>query len=330
MKRRVVITGLGAVTPLGLGVKPTWEALCQGKSGIGRITRFDASRLGCQIAGEVKDFDPTVFIAKKELKKMDTFIQYALAASQMAVDDAKFSLESPGQAERAGVSIGAGIGGLPAIEHYHELMLKDGPRKISPFFIPMLIVNLAPGQVSIRFGFKGPNLSVVTACASGNHALGEALRIIQRGEADAMLAGGTESVITELALGGFDSMRALSTRNDEPTRASRPFDAQRDGFVMGEGAGILMLEELESARKRGARIYAELIGFGMSGDAYHITSPLPDGEGAANCMRRCLADAQIVPHEVDYINAHGTSTPPGDVQETKAIKAVFGEQAYIL
>ncbi len=315
---------------MGIGIKPTWEGVCQGKSGITRITRFDPSRLSCQIAAEVKDFDPLAFIAKKELKKMDTFIQYALAASQMAVDDAGFSLKSPDQAERVGVLVGSGIGGLPAIEHYHKRMLEEGPRKISPFFIPMLIVNLATGQISIRFGFKGPNLSVVTACATGNHAIGEAFKIIQRGEAEAMIAGGAESVITELAIGGFDSMNALSTRNDEPARASRPFDAGRDGFVMGEGAGILMLEELEAARGRGAHIYAELIGFGMSGDAYHITSPCPDGSGAVNCMRRCIADAGIAPQEVDYINAHGTSTGPGDAQETKAIKTVFGDHAYRL
>jgi len=326
----VVITGLGAVTPLGIGVEETWTALCKGECGIGPITRFDASGMDCRIAGEVKGFEPTDYIPKKEQKKMDTFIQYALAASIMAVEDAALSVKDNHDAQRIGVLVGAGLGGLPAIEKYHKILLQNGSHKISPFFIPMLIVNLASGQISIRFGFKGPNLSVVTACATGNHAIGEAYRIIQRGEAEVMLAGGTESVITPLAVGGFAAMRALSTRNDEPTRASRPFDQKRDGFVIAEGAGILILEELEYARARGAKIYAEIVGFGMSGDAYHISSPDPDSQGAIHCMQRCLQDAGVSPTEVEYINAHGTSTPFGDKHETNAIKAVFGEHAYQL
>jgi len=326
MKRRVVVTGLGAVTPVGTGVEKMWSALCRGESGVGRISRFDASGLACQIAAEVKDFDPLDYMPKKDAKKMDTFIHYALAASIMALEDAGLK-EHPQNAERYGVLIGAGIGGLPIIEHFHKVLLKDGPERISPFFIPMLIVNLASGQVSIRFGFKGPNLAVVTACATGNHSIGEAFRLIQRGEAEVMVAGGVEAVITPLAVAGFAAMKALSTRNDEPERASRPFDKERDGFVMGEGAGILILEELGHALSRGARIYAEVIGYGASGDAYHISTPPPDGSGAIRCMRRCLEDAGVGADEVDYINAHGTSTYYNDLQETKAIKEVFGGHA---
>jgi 3-oxoacyl-[acyl-carrier-protein] synthase II len=324
--RRVVITGLGAVTPLGIGVEEVWSALCRGESGVGPITRFDTSGFDVRIAAEVKDFDPQNYIPKKDVKKMDTFIQYALAASIMAVEDAELKVDEA-EAERVGVLVGAGIGGLPAIEKYHKVVLTEGPHRITPFFIPMLIVNLASGQISIRFGFKGPNYSVVTACASGNHSIGEAYRCIQREEAEVMLAGGTESVITPLAVGGFSAMKALSTRNDDPTRASRPFDKQRDGFVIGEGAGVLILEELGHALNRGAKIYAEIVGFGMSGDAYHISSPDPTGDGAKRCMLNCLKDAALTPEEVDYINAHGTSTLFGDKHETTAIKAVFGEHA---
>jgi 3-oxoacyl-[acyl-carrier-protein] synthase II len=328
-KRRVVITGLGAVTPLGVGVEESWSAMCRGESGAGPITRFDCTGFEVKIAAEVKNFDPLDYIPKKEIKKMDTFIQYALAASIMAVDDARLNI-SPAEAHRVGVLVGAGIGGLPAIEKYHKVFLDSGPQKISPFFIPMLIVNLASGQISIRFGFKGPNYSIVTACASGSHSIGEAYRCIQRGDAEVMVAGGTESVITPLAVGGFSAMKALSTRNHMPECASRPFDLERDGFVIGEGAGVMILEELEYAQKRGAKIYAELAGTGMSGDAYHISSPDPQGEGAKRCMLNCLEDAGIAPQEVDYINAHGTSTPFGDKHETTAIKAVFGEHAYRL
>ncbi len=327
--RRVVVTGLGMLTPVGIGVDETWGALCAGESGIGAITRFDAADFDCRIAGEVKGFNPLDFIPKKEVKKMDTFIHYALAASIMAVEDAGLKV-SPKEADRVGVVVGAGIGGLPAIEKYHEKLLASGPRKITPFFIPMLIVNLAPGQISMRFGFKGPNYSIVTACATGNHSIGEAYRCIQRNDADVMVAGGTESVISSLAVGGFAAMKALSTRNDEPKKASRPFDAGRDGFVIGEGAGIMILEELEHARARGAKIYAEIAGFGMSADAYHLSSPDPTGEGAKKSMLSCLADAHVAPCEVDYVNAHGTSTPFGDKHETTALKAVFAEHAYKL
>ncbi len=328
-ERRVVITGLGAVTPLGVGVEQTWSALCRGESGVGPITRFEASEYDSRIAGEVKGFDPKDYIPAKDIKKMDTFIQYALAASIMAVEDARLKVDKA-EVHRAGVLVGSGIGGLPAVERCHEAVLAGGPRKLTPFFIPMLIVNLAAGQISIRFGFKGPNYAIVTACATGNHCIGEAYRCIKRGDADVMVAGGTESVIISLAVGGFSAMKALSTRNDAPARASRPFDKGRDGFVMGEGAGIMILEDLEYARMRGAKIYAEIVGFGMSGDAYHIASPDPSGEGAMRSMNNCLEDAGVTPREVDYINAHGTSTPFGDKIETKAIKHVFGDHAYKL
>jgi len=328
-RRRVVVTGLGLITPLGIGVGPTWKALCEGQSGIGRITRFDPTGYPSQIAGEVKGFDPAAFIEKKEIKKMDTFIQFAVGASQMAVDDAGLKV-APEESDRVGVYIGAGIGGLPAIEHYHKILLEKGPDRITPFFIPMVIINLASGQVAIRIGARGPNSCAVTACATGNHCIGDAFRIIQRGEADAMLAGGTEGVVTPLGISAFASMRALSTRNEEPTRASRPFDRDRDGFVMGEGAGVMMLEALDSAQARGARIYAEIVGYGMGSDAYHVTTPDPKGEGASRCMKMALRDAGVKPEEVDYINAHGTSTPYNDKFETLAIKNVFGEHAYKL
>jgi 3-oxoacyl-[acyl-carrier-protein] synthase II len=324
--RRVVVTGLGLVTPLGVGVPKTWEKLCQGQSGIGPISRFDASQYSVRIAGEVKNFDPTKFIEKKEVKKMDTFIHFAVAASQEAVDDAKLIVTSD-NAERVGVYIGAGIGGLPAIEHYHKILLERGPDRVSPFFIPMVIINLASGQVAIRFGAKGPNACTVTACATGNHCIGDGFRIIQRGEADVMIVGGTESTICTTAVAGFAAAKALSRRNDEPERASRPFDTDRDGFVIGEGAGVLIIEELEHARARGARIYAEVIGYAMNSDAFHITAPPEDGAGAVKCMEQALKDGGVSKSSVGYINAHGTSTFADQV-ETQVIKKVFGEQAY--
>jgi 3-oxoacyl-[acyl-carrier-protein] synthase II len=326
LKRRVVVTGLGMVSPLGTGVEKTWNALLQGKSGVGRITRFDPTGFDTQIAAEVKDFAPEKFIDKKEARRMDIFIQYAMAAAIMAMEDSQFKV-TPENAERVGVVVGAGLGGLTTIETFHKVLLEKGPGRISPFFIPMLIVNEAPGQISMRFGAKGPNSSVVTACATGNHNIGDAWKMIQRGDADAILAGGVESTITPLALSGFNAMKALSTRNSEPERASRPFDKDRDGFVMGEGAGIILLEEMDHALKRGAKIYAEIVGYGLTGDAYHITAPAPDGEGAARCMAMALRDAGLRPEEVDYINAHGTSTDYNDLYETIAIKTVFKEHA---
>jgi len=326
MNKRVVVTGLGMVSPLGIGVKDNWEAICQGKSGIGPVTRFDITDFPSKIAGEVKGFNPEDFIDKKETKKMDIFIHYALASGMMALKDSGLTIDES-NADRVGVLVGAGLGGLSTIERYHSVLLEHGPKKISPFFIPMLIVNLAPGQISIYFGARGPNSSVVTACATGNHSIGEACRIIQRGDADVMIAGGAESTITPLAIGGFCSMRALSTRNEEPQRASRPFDKDRDGFVIAEGAGLLILEELEHAARRGAHIYAEIIGFGCNADAYHISAPSPNGMGAAKCMEIALKDARINYDEVDYVNAHGTSTPLNDLSETMAMKTVFRDHA---
>lgn len=328
-KRRVVVTGMGLITPLGIGVEKSWDNLLLGKSGVRKITHFDASSFPTQIAGEVEDFNPEDYIEPKEIKKMDRFIHFGVAASIMAVRDSGLSIEE-GNAGRIGVYVGAGMGGLPAIEHYHKVMLERGPRRITPFFIPMLIINLAAGQISIKLGAKGPNSAPATACATGSHAIGDAFKVIQRGDADAMVAGGTESVITAMGIGGFNAMKALSTRNDEPERASRPFDRDRDGFVMGEGAGIVVMEELDHALGRGARIYAEVVGYGLTGDAYHITSPAPGGEGAARCMAMALKDAGADPLEVDYINAHGTSTKYGDELETAAIKAIFGKHAYKL
>jgi len=327
-KKRVVITGLGMVTPLGNTVEENWDAVCNGRSGIGPITRFDASDFPVRIAGEVKNFNPEDYIEdKKEIKKMDTFLHYALASGKMAVHSAGLVINDD-NAERVGVLVGAGLGGLATIERYHALYLKEGPKKISPFFVPMLIINLAPGQIAMYFGAKGPNSSMVTACATGNHSIGEAFKIIQRGDADAMIAGGVESTITPLAVGGFSAMKALSaTHNHEPERASRPFERDRDGFVIAEGAGILVLEELETAKRRGAPILAEIIGFGCNADAYHITAPSPNGEGAARCMNLALKDAGVSYQEVDYINAHGTSTPANDLAETKAIKTVFQERS---
>lgn len=325
MERRVVVTGLGIISPLGIGIKENWQALCEGRSGIGPITRFDTTEYETKIAGEVKNFDPTSFLDRKEARKMDPFIHYALASGIMAMEDSHLKIDQS-NAERVGVLVGAGLGGLTTIEKYHSILLKEGPKKISPFFIPMLIVNLAPGQISIFFGAKGPNSSVVTACATGNHSIGEAYKIIQRGDADAMIAGGAESTITPLAIGGFNAMKALSTRNEEPQKASRPFEKDRDGFVIAEGAGILILEELSHAVKRNATIHAEIIGYGCNADAYHIAAPSPNGEGAARCMEIALKAAGIPYSEVDYINAHGTSTPLNDLSETMAMKTVFKEQ----
>ena len=330
MKRRVVVTGVGLVTPLGVGSEDTWQALLQGRSGIGPITRFDAGQFASRVAGEVKNFDPTAFIERKEARKMDTFIHYALAAAEIAVRDAGFSGWDRSEGERVGVVIGSGIGGFATIESEHRVLMQKGPRRVSPFFIPSAIINLAAGQVSIRFGARGPNSAPCTACSSGSHAVGDSFKIIQRGDADVMIAGGSEAAITPMSVAGFDALKALSTRNDEPARASRPFDRERDGFVLGEGAGILILEELGHALRRDARIYAEIVGYAMSGDAYHITAPPPDADGAVRVMRKTLEDAGVPPDCVDYINAHGTSTPPNDRTETAAIKAVFGEHAYKL
>jgi 3-oxoacyl-[acyl-carrier-protein] synthase II len=326
LTRRVVVTGMGLVTPLGTGLEKTWKALCAGKSGIARITRFDPTDYPCQIAGEVPDFDPAAFIEKKEIKKMDTFIHYAVGASQMAVDDAGLKVTRE-NADRVGVYIGAGIGGLPAIEHYHKILLEKGADRVSPFFIPMVIINLASGQVAIRLGARGPNSCAVTACATGNHCIGDAFRLIQRGDADVMLAGGAESTITPLSVAGFAAARALSRRNGDPARASRPFDRDRDGFVLGEGAGVVVLEELETARRRGARIYGEVVGYAMNSDAHHITAPPDDGEGAIRCMEMAIKDAGVSKDEIGYINAHATSTF-ADKVETQAIKGVFGDRAY--
>jgi len=324
--RRVVITGLGLVTPLGTGVEKTWKAICAGESGITRITRFDPTRYDAQIAGEVKDFDPARFIEKKEIKKMDTFIHYAVGAAQLAVDDAGLKVK-PEEATKVGVYIGSGIGGLGSIEHYHEVLKDKGPGRVSPFFIPMTIINLASGQVAIRIGAKGPNSCAVTACATGNHCIGDAYRLIQRGDADVMVAGGAEAAVTPLGVAGFASAKALSFRNDAPTKASRPFDKDRDGFVLGEGAGVVVIEELTHALQRGVRIYGEIIGYGMNSDAYHITAPPEEGEGAVRCMELALKDASIQRDQIGYINAHGTSTM-ADAIETRAIKRVFGDHAF--
>jgi 3-oxoacyl-[acyl-carrier-protein] synthase II len=326
-RRRVVVTGLGLITSLGIGVEKNWEGLINGKSGIKRITYFDPSSFKTQIASEVSGFNPGDYLEIKEIKKMDRFIHLAVAASMIAIKDSQLKIEEQ-NADRVGVFVGSGMGGLPAIEHYHKVLLEKGPRRITPFFIPMVIINLAAGQISIKFGAKGPNYAPATACATGSHAIGDAYKIIQRGDADAIIAGGTESVITPMGIGGFNAMKALSTRNDEPEKASRPFDIDRDGFVMGEGAGILILEELNHAVTRKARVYAEIAGYGITGDAYHISSPAPAGEGAARCMKMALKDADIDPTKINYINAHGTSTKYGDELETSAIKTVFKEHAY--
>jgi 3-oxoacyl-[acyl-carrier-protein] synthase II len=323
------VTGVGLLTPLGLGTEATWEAIRAGKSGVGRITQFDATAFSCQIAGEVKGFDPASYIEKKEIKKMGRFIQFAIPAAEWALKNSELQI-TPENAERVGVYIGSGIGGFEIMEREHQTLLEHGPRRISPFFIPAMIVNLASGQVSMRCGAQGPNSATATACTTSAHSIGDSFRIIARGDADAMICGGTEACITPMGIGGFAAMRALSTRNDEPERASRPWDRERDGFVVGEGSGILVLEDLEGARQRGALILAEIVGYGMSGDAYHVTAPPEDGGGAFRVMRNSLGDAGIGPSQVDYINAHGTSTEVGDRAETVAIKRAFGEHAYKL
>src|SRR6476646_3849896 len=324
--RRVVVTGIGLVSSLGIGTDANWKALKAGCSGVTTITKFDASQFATRIAGEVKGFDPLAFIEKKDVKKMDIFIQYAIAASQFAVDDAALEVTRE-SAPRIGVFIASGIGGFTTIEREHKALLDGGPRKISPFFIPSAIINLAAGQVSIRFGAKGPNSATCTACSASAHAIGDAYEIIRRNTADVMIAGGSEAAITPMGVGGFGALRALSTRNDEPSKASRPFDRDRDGFIVGEGAGVLILEEYELARARGARIYAELVGYGMSADAYHITAPSEDGDGAFRVMTEAIETAGVTTADVDYINAHGTSTPQGDALETLAIKRCFGDHA---
>jgi 3-oxoacyl-[acyl-carrier-protein] synthase II len=328
MERRVVVTGIGCVSPLGIGVDETWEGIVEGRSGLTRITKFDASNLPSQIAGEVKNFKPQDFMPEKLISRVDTFIQYAIASARMALEDAKLVEVELG--ERTGVIVGVGMGGVGQVEHYTRILDERGYKRVTPFFIPMIIPNMPAGQVAILFGAKGPNLAVCTACAAGNHAIGEAYRMIKNGLIDIAICGGTESLITPLTVAGFSVMKALSTRNDEPEKASRPFDAKRDGFVIAEGSGILVLEELTQAQKRGAKVYAELIGYWATCDAYHMTAPSPDGEGAETCMKLALEDANIALNEVDYINAHGTSTPLNDAAETKAIKKVFGEHAYKL
>ena len=327
MSRRVVVTGVGLLTPLGIGTEPTWEAIREGKSGIGAITQFDASAFSCRIAGEVKGFDPAKYIEKKEIKKMGRFIQFAVAAAEFALSDSGLKV-TPEDAEQVGVYIGSGIGGFEVIEREHKILLEHGPRRISPFFITATIVNLASGYVSIRSGAKGPNSATATACTTSAHSIGDSFRLIERGDADAMICGGAEAAVTPMSIGGFAAMRALSTRNDEPQRASRPWDRDRDGFVVGEGSGILVLEELEFARRRGANVLAEIVGYGMSSDASHVTAPPDDGDGAFRVMRNAMRDAKIEPHQVDYINAHGTSTDVGDRAETMAIKRAFCEHAY--
>ena len=324
--RRVVITGVGLVSPLGVGTEPTWKGLQAGQSGVANITLFDASRHSTHFAAEVKGFDPLNWVEKKDVKKMDRFIQFAVAAADFAVADSGLKIE-PAEADMIGVYIGSGIGGFATIEREHETLMKEGPRRISPFFIPAAIVNLASGWVSIRTGAKGPNSATCTACTTSAHAVGDSFRLIQRGDADAMIAGGSEAAITPLGVGGFCAMRALSTRNDDPAHASRPFDKERDGFVIGEGSGIVILEELEHARRRGAPIYCEIVGYGMSSDAYHISAPCDDGDGAMRVMNRTLKDAGVPPSVVDYVNVHGTSTPQGDRVEVLALKRVFGDHA---
>jgi len=329
MARRVVVTGLGMVTPLGTGVKENWEAVCAGRSGIGPITKFDASDFPTRIGGEVKGFKPEDWLGKQEIRRLDPFIHFAVASARMAMEESNLKIDS-NNAHRVGCISGSGLGGLEMLEFYHKTLLEKGHRRISPFFIPGMIANMAPGQIAIEFGAMGPNISIETACAASSHAIGEAFRLIREGLVDAMIAGGSEAVLTPLALGGFCAMKALSTRNDEPEKASRPFELNRDGFVMGEGAGILILEEMDHALQRGASIYAEVVGYGMSGDAYHVSAPHPDGLGAYLCMKMALDYAGLRPEDVDYINAHGTSTKLNDLTENIAIKKLFGEHAYKL
>ncbi|MBW2592772.1 MAG: beta-ketoacyl-ACP synthase II [Deltaproteobacteria bacterium] len=327
MDRRVVITGLGLVTPLGIGVHETWNALCRGQSGIGEITRFDTTGFDTKIAAEVKNFNAKDFLPKKDARRMHSFVAYAVAAARMAIEDAEFIIDST-NADRIGVLTGCGLGGLSLLEETCRIVDQTGPKRVSPFFIPMMISNMAPGVISIQLGAHGPNASISTACAAGTHAIGDSFNIIKRGAADAMITGGVESVITPVCIAGFNAMKALSVRNHDPRAASRPFDRDRDGFVVGEGSGIVILEALEHARQRNARILAEVIGYGMSGDGHHVAAPMPEGAGAAKCMQAALTDAGIAPAQVDYINAHGTSTPLNDLYETKAVKTVFGDHAY--
>lgn len=329
MTRRVVVTGLGMVTPLGTGVEKNWEAVCSGTSGIGPITKFDTTGFASRIAGEVKDFRSQDFMDKQQIRRFDIFIHYAVASARMAMEDSGLKINDK-NAHRVGCVTGSGLGGLGMLEHFHSVLMEKGPKRISPFFIPGIIANMAPGQIAIEFSAKGPNLSIETACAASTHAVGEAFRLIRDGMSDAIITGGAEAVITPLAVGGFCSMRALSTRNDAPEKASRPFDLDRDGFIIGEGAGILILEELEYALERGANIYGEVIGYGLTGDAYHVSAPEPEGEGAIHCMKGALDFAGLIPEDIDYINAHGTSTKLNDLSENKAIKSVFGDHAYKL
>jgi len=329
LDRRVVITGVGLVTPLGIGVDETWQALCAGKSGIAEISRFDATGYATRIAAQVRGFDPADHLPKKEAKRTSAFIAYAIAATRMALADSGLVIDES-NGDRVGVLTGCGLGGLHILEEVTRIVDKKGPKRVTPFFIPMMIGNMAPGMISIHFGAKGPNASVATACAAGSHAIGDAVNLIRNGAADAMIAGGVESTITETAIAGFNAMKALSTRNDEPEKASRPFDADRDGFVIGEGCGIMILETMDAALARGATIYAEVAGYGMSGDGFHMTSPSPDGDGAVRCMQAAIDDAGLTNESVDYINAHGTSTPLNDLYETRAIKTVFKEHAYNL
>ena len=325
--RRVVVTGMGMVTPVGIGVEESWRSVCEGRSGIGPVTKFDASSFPSKIAAEVKGFKPEEFMEKKKIRHFDTFIHFAIASARMAMEDSGLKINENNR-DRVGCVTGSGIGGLPMIEHFHKVLLEKGPKRISPFFIPGIIANMVAGEIAIEFGARGPNTSITTACAASAHAIGESFRLIREGRADVMITGGSEAVITPLAFGGFCAMHALSQRNDEPEKASRPFDLKRDGFVMGEGAGILILEELNHARERGAKIYAEILGYGMSSDAYHVAAPDPTAIGAINCMKMALEDAGIKPEDVNYINAHGTSTKLNDEVETKAIKALFKDHAY--
>ncbi|SMF94897.1 3-oxoacyl-[acyl-carrier-protein] synthase II [Methylomagnum ishizawai] len=326
-KRRVVVTGLGVVSPVGLSVGEAWDNVLNGRSGIGHIEHFDVSEFSSRIGGSVRNFDIARYISEKEAKKMDIFIHYGIAAGCQAFEDSGLVV-TPENAERIGVAIGSGIGGITGIEHGHDCFLKGGPRKISPFFVPSNIINMISGNLSVKYGLQGPNFAIVTACATGTHNIGEAVRLIAYGDADAMVAGGAEMATSPTSLGGFASARALTRRNDDPLRASRPWDKDRDGFVLSDGAGVLVLEELEHAQRRGARIYAEVVGYGLSGDAYHMTQPPENGEGAARCMKAALRDAGLNPEDIDYINAHGTSTPAGDIAETRAMKTVFGDHAY--
>ncbi len=327
--RRVVISGVGLITPLGIGVEETWRELCAGKSGIGEITRFDTSDFQTKIAGEVKDFRPEDFLTQKDARRTTTFIAYAVAATRMALEDSGLVIDQS-NADRVGVFTGCGLGGLASLEETNRIIETRGPSRVSPFFIPMMIGNMAAGMISMQFGAKGPNACMATACAAGLHSIGDAFKLVQQGRADGMIAGGVESVITPSCIAGFNAMKALSTRNDAPQKASRPFDRDRDGFVVGEGCGIVILETLEAARERGAHIYAEICGYGMSGDGYHMTAPSPDGEGAARCMLAAINDAGISYKQIDYINAHGTSTQLNDLYETRAVKTIFKDQAHLM